>query len=194
MKIYLARHGQSTGDIEDRYGGDYDDHLTKLGMKQAGTLADELHNVGIEKIFSSPLFRAKETADILSMRTGSSVEITENLRERNRYAVLTGMTKDGGTKQFPTLAEEVQVFTATIKGAEQFGHFESRIIEAFTDLLLKPFNAIALITHGGPLRVLANEVLGRAKLKEKMEDCGWAFILKNRDGSLTIKKTKGFLF
>ena len=34
MKIYLIRHGETTGDIEDRYGGDYDDHLSKNGKQQ----------------------------------------------------------------------------------------------------------------------------------------------------------------
>lgn len=42
MKIFLCRHGQTTGDIEDRYGGDYDDHLTDLGKTQAEELANKL--------------------------------------------------------------------------------------------------------------------------------------------------------
>jgi len=31
MKIFLIRHGETTGDIENRYGGSYDDHLTEMG-------------------------------------------------------------------------------------------------------------------------------------------------------------------
>lgn len=34
MKIYLVRHGETTGDVEDRYGGWYDDHLTDRGKEQ----------------------------------------------------------------------------------------------------------------------------------------------------------------
>ena len=34
MLIYLARHGETTGDVEDRYGGDYDDHLTEKGTER----------------------------------------------------------------------------------------------------------------------------------------------------------------
>ena len=33
MKIYLIRHGETTSDIEDRFGGDYDDHLTSHGVE-----------------------------------------------------------------------------------------------------------------------------------------------------------------
>ena len=39
MKIYLIRHGETTGDVEDRYGGDYDDCLSKTGEKQVKELA-----------------------------------------------------------------------------------------------------------------------------------------------------------
>lgn len=35
MKIYLIRHGQTTGDVEDRYGGAYDDELTDKGKNEA---------------------------------------------------------------------------------------------------------------------------------------------------------------
>ena len=48
MKIYLIRHGQTTGDLEDRYGGDYDDHLTEEGEQQAKRLAEKLASSGIE--------------------------------------------------------------------------------------------------------------------------------------------------
>jgi broad specificity phosphatase PhoE len=193
MKIYLIRHGQTTGDVEDRYGGDYDDRLTELGKRQAEKLGRELRDAGIEKIFASPLARSRETANIFSRKIGVSIEFVENLRERSRYGVLTGMIKSEGAAKFPKLAETVKTFAKTIEGAEEFGHFEDRIIEAFYNLLLKPFNTIAVITHGGPLRVLASEVLGHTELKDKMEDCGWALIINSGDGSLTIEKTKGFL-
>ena len=38
----MCRHGQTTGDIEDRYGGDYDDHLTEVGKQQSMILTENL--------------------------------------------------------------------------------------------------------------------------------------------------------
>lgn len=35
MKIYLIRHGESTSDVENRYGGTYNDHLTQKGKAQS---------------------------------------------------------------------------------------------------------------------------------------------------------------
>jgi len=63
MKIYLIRHGETTGDIDDRFGGDYDDHLTQRGKSQAQELAEKLKGKRIEIIFVSPRIRAKETAE-----------------------------------------------------------------------------------------------------------------------------------
>ena len=42
MKIYLIRHGETTGDIENRYGGDFEDHLSEKGTKQSHELAKKL--------------------------------------------------------------------------------------------------------------------------------------------------------
>ncbi|MBI4020340.1 MAG: histidine phosphatase family protein [Candidatus Aenigmarchaeota archaeon] len=51
MKIYLIRHGETTGDVEDRYGGDYDDHLTRKGKQQSINLSRRLSNKDVEIIF-----------------------------------------------------------------------------------------------------------------------------------------------
>jgi broad specificity phosphatase PhoE len=73
MKIYLIRHGETTGDVEDRYGGDYDDHLTSKGKDQAKKLAEKIKDFGIERIFTSPRIRAKETSEILKGKLGVEV-------------------------------------------------------------------------------------------------------------------------
>jgi len=67
MRLYFVRHGESEANILRvisnrgyRYG------LTVRGQQQAVTLAQHLQHVPISSIFSSPLRRAVETADILS--------------------------------------------------------------------------------------------------------------------------------
>src|SRR6056297_1925659 len=61
MKILLIRHGETTGDLEDRYGGSYDDHLTDKGREQLAHTATQVADKGIEIIFHSPLIRARES-------------------------------------------------------------------------------------------------------------------------------------
>ena len=67
MRLYFVRHGESEANTlhvisnrESPFG------LTALGKKQANILADSLKDIPVTVIFSSPILRARETADILS--------------------------------------------------------------------------------------------------------------------------------
>lgn len=106
MKIYLIRHGQTTGDVENRYGGIYDDELSDTGKTQTYELANKLGDSGIEILFCSPLIRAQQTAKILKAKLGCEVVTIENLRERNKNGILTGMTRDEAKVKYPELVEK----------------------------------------------------------------------------------------
>ena len=72
MRILFIRHGEP----------DYEkDDLTDTGIRQAQFLAQRLKNEGIEEIWSSPLGRAKRTADISSEFLGIPVRTLEFMRE-----------------------------------------------------------------------------------------------------------------
>lgn len=159
MQIYLLRHGQTTGDIEDRYGGNYDDHLTDLGKKEAVRLSEELSKVGIEKVFSSPLNRAKETAEILKKSLGIDIEIIENLRERNHYGVLTGIIKSEAKEKFPEDVEKVKSYKTCATNGEEYLSFKERVENAFKEITKTDFSLVAVVTHGGVIREFFREVL-----------------------------------
>jgi broad specificity phosphatase PhoE len=93
MIIYLARHGQTTGDVENRYGGAYEDHMTELGKQQAVKLAGLLADKQIEQLYASPRIRAQEAAAIVANKLGLTYKTLEDFRERNGYGVMTGMVK-----------------------------------------------------------------------------------------------------
>ena len=62
MKIYLIKQGETSGDLENRYGGDYDDHLSLNRIKQAENLENKLKSKKLQMIYHSPKIRATETA------------------------------------------------------------------------------------------------------------------------------------
>jgi probable phosphoglycerate mutase len=93
MKIHIIRHGETTGDIEDRYGGDYDDNLSPKGIKESKVLAKKLKNRGVQIIYVSPRIRAIETASIVNKILNVKLKIVDRLRERNNYGILTGLIK-----------------------------------------------------------------------------------------------------
>ena len=81
MKIFLCRHGQTTGDLEHRWGGDYDDELTELGEYQARQLGKFLKDKKIEVVFHSPKKRAGKTAQILREELQVPLYVEDGLRE-----------------------------------------------------------------------------------------------------------------
>ncbi len=80
--LYFVRHGESEANtlriISNRASGF---GLTALGRQQALTLAHTLNTVPVSAIFSSPLLRTQQTADILSRHLGRAYSATDALRE-----------------------------------------------------------------------------------------------------------------
>lgn len=180
MKIFIIRHGESTSDVENRYGGDYDDHLTEKGVEQAAEMSDKLIKTGIEFVFSSSKLRARETANILKNVLNCNIEIVDDLRERNRYGILTGMEKTEALNKYPKLVSQVVDGHNTIDGAENYEEFTGRIKGAFEEVLKKSnnFNFIAIISHGGPIKCIIEDVLKLGKLGV-LADCAIIELEKN---------------
>lgn len=185
MKIYLIRHGQTTGDVEDRYGGDYDDSLTDEGELQAMKLVDKLKDTSIQAIICSPRIRTKQVAEILKSTISCDVMVMEDLRERNQYGVLTGKVKSEAKEQNPDLVERVKDYRNTIDGAESYEDFKRRVEKVFGEFTNVPHSTVAVITHGGIIRTIFREILKAGEID--VADCGYAIL--NKEGSeISIEK------
>lgn len=123
MKIYLIRHGQTTGDVNGLYGGTFDDYLSQKGINQVKKLAPKLKGRAIEIIYSSPYLRAKETADILAKTLKIPIEIKDDLRERNVYGFMSGKSKKEMKAKHPNQVEILQDYRQAIHDAEEYEDF-----------------------------------------------------------------------
>ncbi len=167
MKIFLVRHGETTGDIEDRYGGSYDDHLTNLGKEQLKVTANNLADKGTEVIFVSPLIRAKESAEIIRSKIECPVEIMPGLEERS-YGILGGLTKAEALEKYPDVVEAHKDPLNTDPEGESYDDFRNRVLDTFQKITQKEYNTIAIVSHGGPIKqILAH--LGE-NIPEKIGD------------------------
>ena len=82
MKLYFVRHGESEANILHEISNRGWKHgLTEKGREQSRQLAQNLSASGISKIFTSPLRRAVETAQILALELGAPLEVTQALAE-----------------------------------------------------------------------------------------------------------------
>jgi len=183
MKILFIRHGETTGDVENRYGGDYDDHLSPKGQEQSKNLAEILKGKGIEVIFASPLIRAQETAQAVAGQAGCEVVAKQDLKERNQYGILTGMNKDEVKEKYSELVEALKDRLNTIEGAESYEDFSERIASEFNKIVKEgeeEKGVIAIVSHGGPFRVLFRDILKWGELKE-IGDCAFVELEKIGD-------------
>ncbi|MBD3304152.1 hypothetical protein GF343_03335 [Candidatus Woesearchaeota archaeon] len=192
MKIYLIRHGETTGDIEDRYGGDYEDHLTEKGKQQSKELSQKLKGKGIEIVYHSPRIRATETANIIAQALGLDKEIVQDLRERNAYGILTGLTKKEALEKYPAEIAELKRDKKRhkVKNSEDYDHFKERVTKALDEVTKnEKYSTIAIITHGGPISCIVREILKAGELK-KLGDCA-ILELKRKDNNYQLISMDG---
>ncbi len=80
-KIIIVRHGQSQANANGIYAGQTDIPLTELGISQAKSTANAIKDIKIDKIYSSDLIRAHQTALPHAELRGLSVTDSKELRE-----------------------------------------------------------------------------------------------------------------
>ena len=83
MELYFVRHGESVANRTRAFANSGSSHhpLTPRGIKQAQRLTATLSSTSIARIYSSPLLRAVQTADILAQTMQAPIEVAEALRE-----------------------------------------------------------------------------------------------------------------
>lgn len=81
QRIYLVRHGETAWSLAGRHTGLTDIPLTEKGEQEARTLADRLHHVSFNRVFTSPLQRARRSAELAALNRPA--EIDPDLEEWN---------------------------------------------------------------------------------------------------------------
>lgn len=81
MKLYLIRHGETVWNHLHKMQGQMDIPLNDYGIELAEKTAEGMKEIRFDRIFASPLIRAKKTAEILAERSGIPVETDERLKE-----------------------------------------------------------------------------------------------------------------
>jgi len=136
MLIWLARHGESTGGKEGRYGGAADFPLSTQGRRQATALREQAICANITLVLTSPLLRARQTAEIVvGGRQDASMQVINELDEWNSYGVLSGLHPDEAAQLFPEIMRQAngqpEDSIEHILGAESLPAFRSRVRRAF---------------------------------------------------------------
>ena len=157
----FLRHGESIGNAEARWQGQSDYALTEKGRAQAQALAQrwKSENVKFDLIISSPLTRAKETAEIIASTLAAKIEFDSVLLERH-IGEMEGLTAEEVRKrpQPPYITPYDSI------GGEGEGDWALflRAGQALHRLLRRPAGSYLIVSHGGLLNQLMNAIIGIA--------------------------------
>jgi len=154
--IVLIRHGETDWNVEGRYQGQADPPLNSQGILQARQLALELHNSSIEILYTSPLQRAKQTAQFLSDRLGISQVDDPRLMEIHQGDWQTRLRTDI-ERLYPELFKswEADPWGVTPPGGENLSQVQSRVNDALDDIQqLDTYHKIGIVTHRIPIALI----------------------------------------
>lgn len=159
VTVRLVRHAESQGNRQRRLVGWLDLPLSERGLEQAAALREALGHLRPERLWSSDLQRAVETARIAF---GEPVQVA-SLREMD-FGSLDGLSFDSIPVEH--LGPLMQFGDFRPPGGESSAAFRSRIYAFFDGL---PPGEHVVVAHGGVLRVVG-ELLG---LKRFAGNTGW---------------------
>jgi len=163
------RHGEGVDDIEDRYGGWGDLPLSDKGREQAKLKLKVLKDLKIERVLSSPLKRAIETARIVAQGLGLKSEKWLYLKERNTYGLMSQEVKAEIKKKYPELHDAYEK-DEYVMGSERYDDFVDRLKVMVQKIQEFPAEVVLALTHGVFLKAFCKEFLGK-KLDKKEDGC-----------------------
>jgi broad specificity phosphatase PhoE len=165
--FFLIRHGQSTANANGVWQGQMEFPLSEEGRRQALLVGKALVGEELDAIYSSPLGRALETAEIIARETGfgGSVVPLESLMER-QGGTLEGTTHaqreardPETTKLLLSLPEEERW---TLVGAETDEEVLARFEGAMSDVRARHASGarLVVVSHGGVMRAFLRDRFG----------------------------------
>jgi len=157
MDLALVRHALPVR-IEES-DGPADPELTEQGHRQADALGEWLAAEEWDAIYSSPLLRARQTAEHIAKRTGHEILICDDIREYdaglNAYIPYEEL-KAARDEHWQALADD-RLEDLAPEGA----NFRKRVSAAVEEIIAAhPGQRVIAVAHGGTINVALAEVLG----------------------------------
>lgn len=155
--LLLLRHGETPLSVERRFSGLGDPELTPNGIAQAEAAAARLSRepYDVQVVVSSPLKRARVTAEIVAARLGLEVVVEEGLRETD-FGDWEGHTFTEIQRRWPDeLAAWLADPSAAPPGGESFGE-AARRVQATGDRLVERYEGrtVLAVSHVTPIKML----------------------------------------
>ena len=165
-RLWLVRHGLTAWNAHQRFCGQSDISLSAHGQAQALWIAKQLLKENISVIYTSDLLRARETAEIIASQRIPAVQIKQSAAWREMdFGKWEGLTYTQIKEQFK---DQLEFFSDpehhTPPDGEPLAHMQQRVMDALSAIGYSDESfitgGVAIVSHGGPLRILICSVLG----------------------------------
>lgn len=158
--LTLIRHGQTDWNLARRIQGSTDIPLNDTGREDARWAAEKLAGTAHHAVYTSPLSRARETAEIIAQRVGLDIAgVVPDLRERE--------FGEGEGLLVPDYISTYGDWHAEVPGAESLPDVGVRAIAALHRIAREArrrsapqAESVLVVTHGGVIRAVIDHVSG----------------------------------
>jgi probable phosphoglycerate mutase len=188
-RLIFIRHGESEANITATISNrDLPHALTELGRLQATEVAQALAPLGVQRVYSSPILRARETAQIVAGVCDMEVTLADALREFD-CGVMEGRADEEAwaANRQAVLAWESGDYDYRIPGGESFQDMRSRFVPFVSHLLTeRGQGCILLVSHGAVLHMMLPEVLSNVEYAfsrwHPLRNCARVVARRHKDG------------
>lgn len=141
MKVYIARHGQVPHNALKQYNTT-DEDLTEYGISQAIELSKKIKDKHFDIVISSPLIRAKHTAEILVK--DRKIFYDDRIKERSCGNLSGQPLEVVNREEYWNYYTNIQYGTS-----ENIRQFFDRVYNFLNELKTKDYNNVLIVAHSG---------------------------------------------
>ncbi|GAA4703341.1 hypothetical protein GCM10023215_48530 [Pseudonocardia yuanmonensis] len=164
-RILLLRHGQTPLSVEKRYSGLGDPALTERGEAQAAGAAARIGALGgVDAILTSPLRRARQTAEAVAAATGLPVQVRDGLIETD-FGEWEGLTFVEARERDPAIfARWLGNTDVAPPGGESFDEAGARVAAERAKIVADhPGQTVVVVSHVTPIKLILQEALASGR-------------------------------
>ena len=156
--LIVVRHGRTATNAAGQLLGRADPPLDEVGVAQAAAVAERLGSLGVERVVTSPLLRARDTAAAIAEAAGVGLEVDERWVEVD-YGVLDGTPLADVPPELWARWRAEPDFAP--EGGESLAAVARRVTAACDDLWVEAAEAhVVVVSHVSPVKAAAGWALG----------------------------------
>lgn len=160
MDLVIVRHALPVRRIAE--GAAADPELTELGLRQAEATADWLAAESFDAIYSSPMLRARQTAEPIAARGSLEVRVEDGIAEYDRQSEFYIPIEEVKSSDDPEMRAHWQALAEDrLEDVVADAHtFKPRVAAAFQRIIdAHPGQRVLAVCHGGVINVALGWVL-----------------------------------